>query len=351
MFGAGWPYVAKWGDDASVPDITQLETQLYYYYLATEYLGAGFESIWLGQIYLTAANDHDYSYTHSLVQRLRAFAATHTRRNFALIVSHQLGDVEFGGEDVFDFNFMVAIMKIDELGRMVARLPDSAYFDCDAEPGVCAWLDLHPLDYDKPLLVMFDNGVPNPLLDDADEISYFDMQKPSERHRYLHRTYFELPLQFSKARFAMPGIVLAPYVPKDGSGFPYHCPDAAGNFAYHGTWDYEARRCGDLPVIRTLFKQWDYLHTVPMKLHHPQNTIDVATPVFDWEPVYGAEAYEVYCHNNSTDTPVFHVPATASTYAASEVLSAGNYAWIVRYYQNGAWSDWSEPLSFQVTPP
>jgi len=69
-------FVNHWGEGASVPDITQQETQLFFYFMAISYLDAGIEAIHFGQVELIAMKDHGQNYAawDSLLARIRTAA-------------------------------------------------------------------------------------------------------------------------------------------------------------------------------------------------------------------------------------------------------------------------------------
>jgi hypothetical protein len=101
--------VDHWGEGASVPDITQLETQFFFYYMARNYLDIGVEAIHFGQVYLMAMNDRDQDYAawDSLLTRIRAAALTHARRGTVIIDGHLPMEVGYilkvGDRLLFDF--------------------------------------------------------------------------------------------------------------------------------------------------------------------------------------------------------------------------------------------------------
>ena len=49
----------QWGRDASVPDVSRTETQLWFYFLAASYIDLGFEAIHFGQAEIMNGNDRD----------------------------------------------------------------------------------------------------------------------------------------------------------------------------------------------------------------------------------------------------------------------------------------------------
>jgi len=80
--------VDHWSRGASVPDITQLETRMWIYFMGRLYVDAGFEAIHLGQIELMGQNDRDHSAWADVLNRIRAYARDHARRHLMLFDGH-----------------------------------------------------------------------------------------------------------------------------------------------------------------------------------------------------------------------------------------------------------------------
>ncbi len=103
-----------WVKGGSVPDMASIETQMYFFYQAVEYIDAGFESIHLGQIMLMNDNDPDNAITFSLLNRIRRYAQKNARRNFVMFDAHvpagfgvseePHGIVDENGVLMFDFH-------------------------------------------------------------------------------------------------------------------------------------------------------------------------------------------------------------------------------------------------------
>jgi hypothetical protein len=71
-------FVNHWpgnGPDASVPDLTQQEAQLWFFYAGTSWIKQGIEALHCGQIMLMSSEDTGMVHTHALFSKLRAFAA------------------------------------------------------------------------------------------------------------------------------------------------------------------------------------------------------------------------------------------------------------------------------------
>lgn len=83
-----------WGFGGA-PDITQLETQMYFYYRAVRYIDAGYEAIHWGQIMLVGANDApSYSNWFDLLTRVRNYAKEHARRKILINDAHVINGIK-----------------------------------------------------------------------------------------------------------------------------------------------------------------------------------------------------------------------------------------------------------------
>lgn len=77
-----------WSKDASVPDITQQETKLWFFNAAAEYINVGCEAIHFGQVELIGASDPTRENWWDVLIRVRKFAKTHARRHMVLCDAH-----------------------------------------------------------------------------------------------------------------------------------------------------------------------------------------------------------------------------------------------------------------------
>src|SRR4029077_18290572 len=64
-----------------VPDVSRLETQLWFYYQAASYIDIGCEGIHFGQVEIMNRNDHSNTNWFRLISRVRDYAAKHARRH------------------------------------------------------------------------------------------------------------------------------------------------------------------------------------------------------------------------------------------------------------------------------
>ena len=97
-------YVNHWGPNQSVPDITQLETQMFQYWHATFYIDAGFEGLHWGQVHLMGENDTDFTAWTKVINLTRKYAKEHARRKFVLNDAHTHGITGTDGLLLFDFH-------------------------------------------------------------------------------------------------------------------------------------------------------------------------------------------------------------------------------------------------------
>lgn len=82
-------YIDHFGNGVSVPDVSKIETQMFQYYLACQYIDAGMEALHFGQTGLTGEADPFQCNLNHIFQRVRNYAKTHARRGTVLINSHQ----------------------------------------------------------------------------------------------------------------------------------------------------------------------------------------------------------------------------------------------------------------------
>lgn len=92
-----------WMKGASVPDMSKLETRMWFYYRARRYIDSGFEAIHFGQIHLMDKADPTHQYWSDMLGRVRHYAAGKARRHFVLCDAHTHGVVS-NGVLLFDFH-------------------------------------------------------------------------------------------------------------------------------------------------------------------------------------------------------------------------------------------------------
>ena len=190
--------VRHWGR-SSVPDITRLETQLWFYYLAGAYIELGCEALHLGQVRLIGMADPDLRERSRLIAKIRAYAKTHARRHLVLLDAHvPTGGMIIDGVSLLDFNsFPMRIKETPEKPQeavlQVGHL-DSIYHKSKGCISPSGWSCTS-----LPYLVEFDNfgrsRAPNVADTDSifvwgwDEISWFSLQDEDYRNQWLKYAY------------------------------------------------------------------------------------------------------------------------------------------------------------------
>lgn len=91
--------------NAQVPDVSRVETQLWFYYQAASYVDIGCEGIHFGQVEIMNRNDRGNTNWFRLISRVRDYAAKHARRHMVLCNGHvPTGGLMYNGNPILDFN-------------------------------------------------------------------------------------------------------------------------------------------------------------------------------------------------------------------------------------------------------
>ena len=94
----------RWGKGRSVPDLSKIETQLFWFFLGSTYIDLGFESLHAGQINLMNSADKDEDRVFQMLDRLRDYAKKNGRRHFVMFDAHTYGNLSEDGHLLFDFH-------------------------------------------------------------------------------------------------------------------------------------------------------------------------------------------------------------------------------------------------------
>ena len=97
-------YVDHWEKGGSVPDMTRLETQLFFYFRGCLYIDMGFEALHCGQVLLMGETDENHACWTKVMNLLREYARTHARRHFVMLNAHTHGMIGTGGKLLFGFH-------------------------------------------------------------------------------------------------------------------------------------------------------------------------------------------------------------------------------------------------------
>ncbi|MDP9040395.1 MAG: hypothetical protein M3N30_00330 [Bacteroidota bacterium] len=208
-------FVDHWHTGSSVPDISEQETQLWFYFLACSYINVGCEAFHLGQIELIGMNDPSRTRWSEVVNKIRLYAKQHARRHWVLLDAHvPYGGMLSGGSSLLDFNsFPLRIKAIPEKpyeSRLQVNYLDGIYNKSKACFSPSGWKCDH-----LPYLVEFDNygrgKTPN-VADTTsffvwgwDEISWFSLQPESYRNNWLKYAHHWISQTDPNGHLEMPG--------------------------------------------------------------------------------------------------------------------------------------------------
>lgn len=182
------------GRGNSVPDMSKLETQLWFFYRAKRYIDAGCEALHLGQVHLMNNNDPTHAHWWDVLKRIRKYGAATARRGKVLIDAHTHGIALADGTLLFDFHSYPQHIKDDlsHYGHVTLEkgFRHSILGKSLGGKTVNGWSCEH-----LPFIVEFDNwgssGQPGAHLDrpnwvwGCDEISWFARQPAKYRNEYL----------------------------------------------------------------------------------------------------------------------------------------------------------------------
>lgn len=202
-----WPkhFVGLWHADPvheqSVPDLTMLETQIYYAYLIAEYIDAGFEGVMFGQTMLTGRRDHDNKALHSICRFARRWAEARGYRNAVTLTSHVIYPADYpkSPEDkarpLFTHLTWPTRMSCTDKTPFGMRLGPDEKTEGLRQGGE-EIVRLLQLPHDLPILLEIDNygptDGPSAVCDEGyDEITAYASRPPERRGEFLKHYYFE----------------------------------------------------------------------------------------------------------------------------------------------------------------
>lgn len=215
-----WPAqnIELWGKGCSVPDITMVETLLYYAWCTAEYLDAGFEGIMWGQIMLTGARDVDNNAVHGLCEFARSWAAKRGYRHAVSLTSHINRPLDYpkeNGTPIFTHITWPTRLSYTSL------TPFGMHFGAgvkatSARQGGEEIEGLLQLPHDLPILLEIDNygrsfGPSTVCEEGWDEITAFAKKPAADRRAFLEYYYYEMRNWLNcdgknRIHLAMPGI-------------------------------------------------------------------------------------------------------------------------------------------------
>ena len=193
MVYADGRFVNHWGRRGSVPDMSRLETRLWFYFLVTTCIDAGIEAIHFGQVGLMDKNDPGHAGWLDMLSRVRAYARKNARRRFLVCDAHTpTGGYVENGKLLFDFHsFPLRIVEVTDQphkGFLKVGYSDSIFTRSKGGVTPSGWSCEH-----LPYIVEFDNfgrsdpgkASKAPFIWGWDEITWFALLPEAERNDWL----------------------------------------------------------------------------------------------------------------------------------------------------------------------
>lgn len=210
--------VDHWGRGSSVPDIRQIETKMWFYFLAASYMDIGIEAIHFGQLDLVGRADPENRHWADLLKRVRAYAAKKARRHFVICDAHvPKGGPVVDGRLLLDFHAFPLRPKevAGEPQKAVLAVGYTDAFYGRSHGGIApsGWKCDH-----LPYLVEFDNfgatrtpgqasqaQAPSIFVWGYDEITWFAQQPEAYRNEWLGYAWKWIAEHDSVGHLEMPG--------------------------------------------------------------------------------------------------------------------------------------------------
>ena len=210
--------VNHWRQGSSVPDIRQMETRMWFFFLAASYMNIGIEAIHFGQLDLVGRKDTGYAEWTDLLHHVRGYAAKKARRHYVICDAHvPKGGPVVDGKLLLDFHsFPLRPKEVpDSPGKAVLAVgySDGLYGRSNGGIAPGGWKCEH-----LPYLVEFDNfgGTRSPgkasqaerasiFVWGYDEITWFAQQPEAYRNEWLHYAWQWLKEHDRNGFLEMPG--------------------------------------------------------------------------------------------------------------------------------------------------
>jgi hypothetical protein len=205
----------SWGNHGGVPDVSQTEAQLWFYFLAASYIDLGFEGIHWGQMEIMNHNDSHLDHYAHVFSLVRAYAAKRARRGMVLCNAHvPSGGLARDGQLLLDFHaFPLRIKEVPDHpqdGILQVGYLDSIFQRSKGGRTYSGWCCKH-----LPYLVELDNygvsshpgqpGQGNDWVWGYDEISWFANQSKEYRSQWLRYAWDWLKKTDPNGYLEMPG--------------------------------------------------------------------------------------------------------------------------------------------------
>ena len=94
-----------WSKGSSVPDMSRLETRMWFFYVAKRWIDMGIEAIHFGQVEIMDDWDRSHRHWRDMMQKIRDYATKNARRHMVLTDAHvPSGGIVHKGKLMFDLH-------------------------------------------------------------------------------------------------------------------------------------------------------------------------------------------------------------------------------------------------------
>ncbi len=94
-----------WSKGSSVPDMSRLETRMWFFYVAKRWIDMGIEAIHFGQVEIMDDWDRSHRHWRDIMKRIRSYAKRNARRHMVLSDAHvPSGGIVHDGKLMFDLH-------------------------------------------------------------------------------------------------------------------------------------------------------------------------------------------------------------------------------------------------------
>lgn len=203
-----------WSRGASVPDMACVETRMWFLFLAAAYIDLGVEAIHFGQVEIMDDRDPDHRHWRDLLDRVRAYARQHARRQWVLTDAHvPSGGIVHDGHLMFDLHsFPLRIEEVEaepQKGVLKVGYLDSLFGRSKGGLTPSGWTCAS-----LPYIVELDNfeasgregqNIGGHWIWGYDEISWFARQPEPYRNEWLRYAWNWIRQQDPNGWLQMPG--------------------------------------------------------------------------------------------------------------------------------------------------
>ena len=206
--------VNHWRSGASVPDMSRLETRMWFTYISARYIDIGVEAIHFGQVEIMDDRDPKHLHWRDMMNRVRQYAKKHARRHLVICDAHvPSGGIMHNGKLMFDFHsFPLRIEEVPDNpqhGILKMRYLDSIFGRSKGGITPSGWKC-----ESLPFIVELDNfersgrkgqNIGGHWIWGYDEICWFAHQSEEYRNQWLHYAWNWIRRHDPNGYLQMPG--------------------------------------------------------------------------------------------------------------------------------------------------